>query len=304
VRIHRSCLLVLLLALPACELREVTVADARDVIVAEVILCAGAQLQTAYLHRTNTGTSVRVLDAVIHVTEVESGSVMRFEAGADSLCIELRGSVPGPGVGTCYVARGGTSMVRPGARYTLSIELEDGRAFSGATTVPGAFELVQPREACRLAPAETLDLVWTQSDGAWVYLVETRLERLLEALRAAGVAVPQRQGAVELLGLSIGASDTTMAFPTEIGLFSRADPDLHPILLAIRDGLPPDVTASIAVAAADRNYVNWIRGGSFNPSGTVRVPSLSGAGGTGVFGSLVVRRTALHTTPGFQPACR
>jgi hypothetical protein len=98
---------------------------------------------------------------------------------------------------------------------------------------------------------------------------------------------------LDLLGLSIGAADTTSLFPADVGVFDRADELLHPVLVAIRDGLPAGVRATVVVAATDRNYVNWIRGGSFNPSGTVRVPSISG-GGTGVFGALVRRTRVLH----------
>jgi len=43
------------------------------------------------------------------------------------------------------------------------------------------------------------------------------------------------------------------------------------------------------VAAADRNYVNAVRGGGFNPSGPVRVSSVVGDG-IGTFGSLVPLR--------------
>jgi hypothetical protein len=46
------------------------------------------------------------------------------------------------------------------------------------------------------------------------------------------------------------------------------------------------VVAEMVVAAIDRNYLNGVRGGSFNPSGTVRVSSVSGDG-VGVFGSIV-----------------
>lgn len=288
-----------------CELREITLAQPADVLVAEVILRAGAQLQTAYLHRTNTGTDqTRVLDATVIVTDVETGRAIRLEAGADSLCVELRGAVPGPGIGTCYVAQVSATTVRPGARYTVAIALEDGRRLTGSTTVPGAFAITQPAAACRLEPGRSLELTWTQSAGASVYVVETSMADLVEALRRAGAPLPPRQAPIELLGLSIGASDTTLLFPGEVGLFSRADEDLHPILLAIRDGLPAGVTAEVGVAAAERNYVNWVRGGNFNPSGSVRVPSLSGAG-TGVFGALVVRRTVLHTVAGRdEPACR
>ena len=42
------------------------------------------------------------------------------------------------------------------------------------------------------------------------------------------------------------------------------------------------------ISATDRNYVNWVRGGNFNPSGQVRVPTIRGDG-TGVFASTVTR---------------
>jgi hypothetical protein len=302
-KVSKAALLALAIFCTACELREITLAMPSDVLVAEIILREGSAIQTAYLHRTRTPESAsRVLDADIAVTDVATGAEIRFEAGPDSLCVELSGGVPGPGIGTCYIARGTRTMVRGGARYLLEIRLGDGRRLTGATTVPHEFEITQPAAPCRLAPQESLQLVWTQSAGAWVYIVETRMDRLIEALKATGVDVP-RQGSFDLLGLSIGAADTTMTFPGQVGLFSRVDESLHPILVAIRDGLPPGVTAEIAIAAADRNYVNWVRGGSFNPSGSVRVPSLSGSG-TGVFGSLVIRRTTLHTDQVQAPPCR
>lgn len=49
------------------------------------------------------------------------------------------------------------------------------------------------------------------------------------------------------------------------------------------------------IAAGDRNYVNWLRGGRFNPSGMIRVPSVHGDG-TGVFGSVASTRRLLITT--------
>jgi len=60
--------------------------------------------------------------------------------------------------------------------------------------------------------------------------------------------------------------------------------------------------AAVTIAAADRNYVNWERGGNFNPSGAVRVASIRG-GGTGVFGSMVPL-TFTVTVGGSQPACK
>lgn len=91
-----------------------------------------------------------------------------------------------------------------------------------------------------------------------------------------------------LLGLSISESDTTIVFPSEFGLFDRFDLD-RDLALLLQTGLPFGTQAGVIVSAVDRSYVNWVRGGNFNPSGEVRVPSLQGDG-TGVFGSIVRRR--------------
>jgi hypothetical protein len=290
------------LLLTACTLGEITVAMPEDVIVAEVVLREGARLQTAYLHRTvSEQGNARVFDATIVVTDGENGRTLEYAAVSDTICL---GDVTDrilSNRGTCYAVMGPADQVRAGVRYTLRIDTRDGRRMEGSTIVPGAFELLQPAGAvnpatgCRLLPSTTLELVWTRSDGAWAYLGEATLLGLVAALRAAGtdVPVPERDQ-VRLLGVGVGAADTTMLFPRVFGLFDRFDDELHPILLAIRDGLPPGVRAQIAMVAADRNYVNWIRGGNFNPSGQVRLPSVTGDG-TGVFGGLVVRRALMDT---------
>jgi len=79
--------------------------------------------------------------------------------------------------------------------------------------------------------------------------------------------------------------------PTEVGVFDRFSYDQQ-LLRAIQGGFPPDVQVHILVAAADRNFVNGVRGGQFNPSGSVRVPSVVGDG-VGVFGSIVPLRLVM-----------
>ncbi|MGD8276708.1 MAG: hypothetical protein PVH00_01725, partial [Gemmatimonadota bacterium] len=173
----------------------------------------------------------------------------------------------------------------PDATYSLAITLGDGRRLEGRTTVPSPFEVVNPAATrCAVPVDSTLELIWRSSPGAWVYVVETSLAGIRTALEPDGIDVPHDP--LRLFGLSITAEDTTIVFPTEFGLFDRADAELGPVLLRIRDGLPPGVLADVVVSAADRNYVNWVRGGNFNPSGMIRIPSVSGDG-TGVFGSLV-----------------
>jgi hypothetical protein len=90
-----------------------------------------------------------------------------------------------------------------------------------------------------------------------------------------------------LLGLAVSAADTTIVFPGEFGAFDRYDLD-QGLALALQKGLPAGTDARVVVTAADRNYVNWVRGGNFNPSGVVKIPSLRGDG-TGVFATSVSR---------------
>jgi hypothetical protein len=294
-----------MLLLCGCSVGEITVAMPDDIIVAEVVLREGFLVQTAYLHRTTSDYgNARVFDAHVRVLEQGTGRSMAFEAASDSLCLLGVADRLLANRGTCYVARGSSDMVRPGTRYHLEVTIPDGRRITGSTVVPSAFDVRRPDisftappgvQACRLPPGSTLDLVWTPSAGAWAYLAEARLFGVIAALRAAGVEVPDREAdQVRLLGVAVGAADTTISFPGAFGLFDRFDEDVHPILVAIREGLPAEVRAEVAIAAADRNYVNWVRGGNFNPSGVVRIPSVAGDG-TGVFGSLVMRRFILDT---------
>jgi hypothetical protein len=284
------------LALCGCELREITLAAPQDVVVAEVILRAGSSVQTAFLHRTSSEHgSARVFNANIVVTEPGTGRQIRLQADADSLCL-LPAPPPGlASIGTCYVARGPAAIVHTGVRYTLRIELQEGGVLTGETTVPGPFRLTTPSEpACYLEPHTDLELTWTPATGTSVYITSVRMAGLLQALRRLGVDI-EGIAPVELIGLSVTAADTTILFPTEIGLFDRFDDELHPVLVALQNGVPADVVTELSVTAADRNYVNWIRGGNFNPSGLVRISSLRGDG-AGVFGALVTEHAEIRTT--------
>jgi hypothetical protein len=64
------------------------------------------------------------------------------------------------------------------------------------------------------------------------------------------------------------------------------------LLLAIRDGFPDFTLVELVLAAADRNWVNSVRGGNFNPSGLVRISTVVGDG-VGVFASLNVERAVI-----------
>jgi hypothetical protein len=293
----------------ACELREVTLAEPEDVIIAEVVLRAGDSLQTALVYRTrgvDGAVGARVSNAVVEVT-AEAGGLMRYRPAPVARCLtpDSNGTVPATAarVGSCYVAAAGDVIpVLPGARYSLRVLTTDGRELTGTTVVPGAFEVRTPATAaCRLPPGGQLQMRWTESDGAWAYLVDARFAGLRNAFAPLGITVPQDP--FTLTGLAIGRADTTIALPQGFGLFDRFDSDLTPALVALQSGIPGNVVVDVTLAAGDRNFINWVRGGNFNPSGLVRVPSIRG-GGTGVFGALAVHRVRVETRTASQlPAC-
>jgi hypothetical protein len=290
----RAVTTVALLVVAGCELQQISLAEVGDEVIAEVILEAGAPRQLALLHRTlGTGESARVDGALIEVRD-SAGVALVFRPAADEVCLDIDPDRIGLVVGSCYASAVASAYdVVPGATYWLAITLPDGGRLQGRTTVPAWFEVVRPPPVrCAVPIDATLELVWRTSPGAWVYVAETSLTGIREALEPDGVDVPRDP--LRLLGISVTAGDTTIVFPTEFGLFDRVDPELGPVLLRIRNGLPPGVIADVVVSAADRNYVNWVRGGNFNPSGTIRIPSVSGDG-TGVFGSLVPVRRRLES---------
>jgi hypothetical protein len=284
----------------ACELQEVSIAEPEDLVVAEVLLYAGDPVQTALLHRT-LGQDARVDGARIEVRSDTRG-VLRYQPAPDGDCITDLDEPAAASLGSCYTVQAPPGFLAPGERYALRIDLADGRVLTGTTVVPGAFEVVRPSElVCALRPDRPFELVWRRAEHAWVYVIETNLLGIGAALRARGIAIDQ--GSLRLLGLSISAADTTIVFPSELGIFDRFDTDLADVLLALQRGLPPGVDADVLVGAADRNYVNWARGGRFNPSGLIRVPSVSGDG-TGMFGAIVPRRLRLATVAGaLLPPC-
>jgi hypothetical protein len=293
----RTWLVGLACALAACDLQEVTVAESQDVVVAEITLRAGDSVQTAFLHRTiQPGVPGAVFNARIQVTNVR-GDVLEFGLGLDDACL----TEVVLGGGSCYVSERQDYAILPGETYTLHIELPTGEVMTSATRVPETFALIRPAVSeCSLPANTTLPMAWTSSNDAWVYVSETLLHGLAPILREQGI--PLEDDPLLLFGLSFSNQDTTVVFPTEFGLFQRFDADLTQALIAIQNGLPAGVVADVTIAAADRNYVNWERGGNFNPSGLIRVPSIRGDG-TGTFGSIVPRRVVIQVGRSTLPAC-
>lgn len=279
-------------------------AEPADVVVAEVLLQVGQATNrlTAFLHRTQGGSGDgTVPGADVRVT-LDGGGVIPLSQVDIEECLVLSEedrATPG----TCYAA-GSLEALRlgPGVHAALEIRLADGGSLTGETLIPGDFDVVRPTSpTCAIPPLETREIHWTASEGAWAYINETRITGLREALEGQGI--PVESDPLDLLGVSVSAADTTIVFPSEFGVFERFDLD-RDLALLLQQGLPPGTSATVLVGAADRNWVNWERGGDFNPSGEIRVPSIRGDG-TGAFGSVVVRTVRLSADPASEvlPPC-
>lgn len=270
-----------------CSLEEITLVESEDVVVAEVYVQLfspyGEDRATAWLHRTlesGSPASQPVPGASILITSPRGFSLELAETVPETCVL----ATPVQGTGTCYATS--TQLAgrfQPGEELTVEITLPDGGVIRGVSVVPGDFDLIGPAVygGCAVEADTPTELRWTRSEGAWAYVNESLILGLRQALAPRGIEV--EQDPLYLLGVSVSASDTTIVFPGEFGVFDRFDLD-QDVALALQEGLPAGASAQVTISAADRNYVNWIRGGNFNPSGLVRIPSLRGAG-TGVFGT-------------------
>lgn len=280
--------------LTGCELTEVTSADAVDVVVVEALLQRRDDIGfeptvlTAFLHRTiqgEQGLSRPVPGADVRLIRAD-GRELALDEVPQGRCVAV---TPIQGDGTCYEAPPSQARgIQPGEEVRLEIRTAEGERMEAVSIVPGAFSRLSPSAPqCRLAPRTTLDLSWTRSVGAWAYVNETELRGLREGWADLGIPDEDIPEPLDLLGLSISASDTTIVFPSEFGVFDRGDLAQR-VALELQEGLPPGARATVSITAVDRNYVNWVRGGSFNPSGQVRIPSVRGDG-TGFFGTGLAR---------------
>lgn len=296
-RVVASTLAVVAFFGSGCELEQSAIVDVEEVVVAEIYVNLSADPTRneilGFLHRT-VGTGIeQVADLVAArptVTRSDGFSFPLENAGADE-CVE---STPDePPAGACFVADPlNAARLRPGDLLELTVTLADGGVLEGVTLLPGSFDLAGEGTMCRIDPDTRLPLVWSRSEGAWAYVNETAIAGLPAALRPEGIVVDDDP--LYLLGISVSDSDTTIVFPSEFGVFNRFELD-QDLAVRLQRGLPRGARAEITITAVDRNYVNWARGGDFNPSGQVRIPSLRGPG-TGVFASTVGRRLIVSAT--------
>ena len=271
-----------------CELEEVSLVQPQSLLVAEIYVKVGhgPDEVSAFLQRTLGGPADASLqDAQVRL-DGPRGIGLTLTPGRRGLCLEE--AILDDVDGVCLRAADlPDDLIQPGDYLEVEVSLPGGEELRGGMTLPGDFSLLQPGVAgCALPSGTPLEMVWGPSGGAWAYAGETLIFGLRDALRPLGIQV--EGDTLELVGLSVAETDTTLVFPGEFGIFDRFDLD-RDLALALQEGLPAGASAEVAVAALDRNYVNWVRGGNFNPSGAVRIPSLRGDG-VGVLAG-AVRRT-------------
>jgi hypothetical protein len=316
---------VLAVALGGCELQEVTLAEPPvDAVIVEglvqletpLIAFSGVPISadriSVLLHRTvqgDEGLNAPVPGAVVEVRNRRGGTYPLAEIGDPGPCVS---STPVEGTGTCYLLTppelNAFPPLEPGDTLDLTVTLEDGGVARSTTVLPGAFDLIGPahEQTCVIPPNTAFPFTWSLSEGAWAYLAETQIFGLTDALAPRGIDV--EVDPLFLVGLSVSASDTTIAFPAEFGVFDRFDLQRE-VAVVLQEGMPPGTWAQVAIAAVERNWVNWVRGGNFNPSGTVRIPSVTGDA-TGFFGAASTRWVEVLVNPPPQggvyaaPRCR
>jgi hypothetical protein len=295
-----------LILLVSCDLEETTIIEIEDVVIAEIYVNLAEDPTEneirAYLHHTvgAPGSGVDELPNALIVVRRSDGLMLDLVENAIDECLE---PLPTVGSGVCFLADSAqTPNLNPGDLLEVEVTLSDGGILLGTARVPSSFQVAGISTMCRLDSNTLLPLYWSRSEGAWAYVNETSISGLPEALEPEDIVV--EEDPLNLLGLSISNQDTMIVFPSEFGIFDRFDLN-QDLASRLQDGMPPSTTAEVSITAVERNYVNWVRGGNFNPSGQVRVPSLRGDG-TGVFAATVNRRfvvVSLDQGPGPLPYC-
>lgn len=321
--LHAAAATSFMAALSGCELQELTLAEPPvDVVVVEGFVQVGLPVGgfgglgsnsidriSVLLHRTvqgDEGLNEPVPGALVQVTRSDGATFRLRELVEPSPCVS---STPLNGTGTCYVLGPPDLLseprLRPGDQLELEVVTLAGEVMRSISAVPGDFSFVglENEESCTVTADRPFPMVWNESEGAWAYVGETQIYGLADALAPRGIEV--EIDPLFLVGLAISSADTVISFPAEFGVFDRFDLD-RDVAVALQQGLPPGTRAEVTMSAVDRNYVNWVRGGNFNPSGTVRVPSVTGDG-TGFFGTSVTRwvelRAFVDPSTGGQRVC-
>lgn len=180
-----------------------------------------------FLHWTEgTSPTVNLQDASVSMTG-EYGSVVPLVVGPLNGCLGQGAADEIPGV--CFVPASlgdDTDPFQPGETVSVEISLPDGRSLSGQTTLPDDFfpARCESTAPCEVQPLTNVEVSWSRSSGAWAYASATRRYGIREAMAPLGFTV--NQDPLNLTGLSVSETDTTIVFPR--GLPAHQERQLGP----------------------------------------------------------------------------
>ena len=279
-----------LLLTGGCELAEVEIERAPDLVVAGVTMVLSvdplnpsqAQMSAlALVTRNHRRTSYEEPGATVRIVG-ESGRSLQLREVPDPLstCVTRLSIGDRPPAGSCYVAKAPAAFFLPGEQLTLLITLADGGLLRGDSRLPGIFipsGLALKDGRCRLNPDTSYRFDWARSEGSWAYVAESRVVGLGELWTSDEPLY---------LPVTVPSTDATeLVFPRDF-VFELVDLQRWELHRVLRVGLPEGATAEVAVGAVDRNWAIWDRNGRIDLAGEPRIPSVFGDG-TGMFGTAV-----------------
>ena len=294
----RNRALALVIALAACDLANVEILPAPDVIVATATVVVTVD-PSSHSHRTMHVVTMLTRHRDEVPFEVPGASVVvASESGHTVPLVEAerpRGTCtvrseesgyPFAPVGSCYTnsTSADSFSFSPGESLSLTVTTPEGEVLHGVSTIPATFlptDLTLAGGRCRIDPDTSHRFTWHAVKGAWAHFAEAEIAGLNADLWSSAEALYLP---VSVLGR--GREVTDMVFPRDFLLELLSDVDHVALYRTLHAGLPGGASADIAFAAADRNWANWIREGRANLGGVNVIPSVFGDG-TGWFGTAV-----------------
>jgi hypothetical protein len=256
------------MAVGGCTFDQQVIAVASSQIVVHAVLDPNASVQEVLLERTLTGT-VSVPDNVRYdpLDPINSGDGVPVTGasvtiqGPDRSFVGLERKYPGRAVGYGagryeVVAGVGSTPIRPGGRYTLTVRATDGTVVTGSTVVPESPVYSAPQTTTPFdRDRDSVKLDWTPVKGARTY----------------GLRVESPFGAFQLF------SDTTkLALPGSLRNFFASD--LQRVFI-------PGFQQAVTLYAVDTNYFDYYRSRNDPFTGSGIINRLDG--GIGLFGAVV-----------------
>ena len=265
---RRSLAFVVLLAATGCTFDQQVISVAQPQIVVHAVLDPNASIQEVLLERTLTG-SVSVPDNIRYdpLDPINSGdgipvtgASVRIQ-GPDGTFVGLErkypGRAPNYGAGRYEVIAGvGSTPIRPGGRYTLTVRATDGTVVTGSTVVPNSPVYAAAQTITSFdRERDSVKLKWTP----------------IAAARTYGVRVETPFGAFLIF------SDTAkVALPGSLRNFFASD--LQRVFI-------PGFQQEVTLFAVDTNYFDYYRSRNDPFTGSGIINRLDG--GIGLFGSAV-----------------